>query len=539
MILTQFVLQNGHFALNVFAGLVFFAVTWLYLDAYFVTKSKKELIKILGFSLLSVSFLIHATHIEQAAISSLIFVNDFTEIIFDLVRFTAYILIIIGLIFDPIQQKPEYVSEDSKDQKEQVPASLAFFAQGLPVLLWNFSFPILSLTVLLLFLRRSTIGLEKHLRPLMVGFLFIFLYELFSLVKLFENTNVITIYKLVEPFGPFWLISHFFLLIGLAIIARWVFGYLLRRIQTELFMILNISMLAIFLVTTVCFTGLLLNNLRQDALSHLETDVNVAQYAIGLKQNQTLSDAELVSGNNEIINAVSTKDRKPLKELATSILLAKKASYLIIIASNGGVLMRGEDNEKVGDSLSNDSLFIKAMRGEKASSIIAKDGPIAPIVSIRSAVPIVSNGQTIGVAIVGTDIDNAFVDGLKSSTKLDVSVYGGNSLSATTFIAADGKSRFVGAKEEDKQINKKVLIEGKNYSLETSILNVPYLASFSPLKDISGNAVGMLFVGEEQILVIKAASNSIKDTFVIAVIFILLSIIPSFLVSRFITNQFK
>jgi methyl-accepting chemotaxis protein len=397
----------------------------------------------------------------------------------------------------------------------------------------------LSLAAFLLYLRRATVGLENHLKPLTFGFFFIFLYELFSLSKIFENTTTISIYNIVRPFGSLWILAHLFLLIGVAIIAKWVFQYLLKRLQTEIFMIFNISILVIFLITTVSFTGLLLVNLKDNALSHLVTDANVVQYAISSKQSETLSDAEVVSQNMQLQTAISTNDKATLKTLSTSILLAKKQSFLIIVASSGAVLMRGEDNEKIGDSLSNDPLFIRAIRGEKASSVTTKDGPIAPVVSIRSSVPITNTGQTIGVVIVGSDIDNAFVDGLKATTKLDVSVYADNVLSATTFIATDGKSRYIGVKEEDKNVSKTVLIDGKNYSGDLNILNVPYFAAFTPLKDVDGNPVGMLFAGEQQVSIIQAASSSIEYTFILAVLFLLISILPSFLISKFITNQFK
>jgi methyl-accepting chemotaxis protein len=377
------------------------------------------------------------------------------------------------------------------------------------------------------------------LKPLTFGFFFIFLYELFSLSKIFENTTTISIYNIVRPFGPLWILAHLLLFVGVVIIAKWVFQYLLKRLQTEIFMIFNISVLVIFLITTVSFTGLLLFSLKDNALSHLVTDANVVQYAISSKQAETLSDAEVVSQNPQLQTAITGNDRATLKTLSTSILLAKKQSFLIIVASSGAVLMRGEDNEKIGDSLSSDALFIRAMRGEKASSVTTKDGPIAPVVSIRSGVPIINTGQTIGVVIVGSDIDNAFVDGLKATTKLDVSVYADNVLSATTFIASDGKSRYIGVKEEDKNVSKNVLIDGKNYSGDLNILNVPYFAAFTPLKDVDGNPVGMLFAGEKQVSIIQAASSSIEYTFIIAVLFLLISILPSFLISKFITNQFK
>lgn len=555
MLITQFLLENLHFAINLFASLVFFAVSWLYLDAWLETKEHKELFKIIGFALFSLSFLIHATYIEQSVLANGVFNVALVETLSNFVKLAAFIFLIIGLIIDPIQKKPVYNDEESTGNQQSNPPSAvpqppaasatvaaagAFSLQGLSVVLWAICFPLLSLAAFVLYLRQATIGLEKHLKPLTFGFFFIFLYEVFSLSQIFENTTTISIYNIVAPFGPLWIMAHVCLLVGVSVIAKWVFQYLLKRLQTEIFMIFNISVLIIFLITTVSFTGLLLVNLSDNALSHLATDANVVQYAISSKQAETLSDAEVVSQNPELQTAITTNDKQTLKTLSTSILLAKKQSFLIIVASSGAVLMRGEDNEKIGDSLSNDPLFVRAMRGEKASSVTTKDGPIAPVVSIRSAVPIiVGTGQTIGAVIVGSDIDNAFVDGLKATTKLDVSVYADNVLSATTFIAADGKSRYVGVKEENKDVSKNVLIDGKNYSGELSILNVPYFAAFTPLKDVDGNPVGMLFAGEQQVSIIQAASSSIEYTFIIAVIFLLLSVLPSFLISKFITNQFK
>jgi hypothetical protein len=548
MLITQFLLENLHFAINLFAALVFFAVCWLYLDAWLETKEHKELFKIVGFAFLSLSFLIHATYIEQSVLVNGFFNVSLVELLANLSKLAAFIFLIIGLAIDPIQAKPVYKDEQPqakslqptvKNQQSPVAAAGFLSIQSVSNLLWLICFPILSLMAFLLYLRRATIGLEKHLKYLTLGFFFIFLYEVLSISKFFENTTAISVYNIVRPFGPLWIVAHLSLLIGVMIIAKWVFGYLLKRIETEIFMIFNISVLVIFLITTVSFTGLLLTNLRDNALSHLTTDANVVQYAMNSKQAESLSDAQMVAQDPQLQTAVAVDDRQTLKELSTSTLLAKKQSFLIIVASSGAVLMRGEDNEKIGDSLSNDSLFKRALRGEKDSSVTTKEGPIAPVVSIRSAVPIVSANQIIGVVIVGSDIDNAFVDGLKTTTKLDVSVYAGNVLSATTFVASDGKSRFIGVKENDKNVNKNVLIDGKNYSGELNILNVPYLAAFTPLKDVDGNPVGMLFAGQQQVSIIQAASSSIEYTFIIAVFIMLISIFPSFLISRYITNQFK
>jgi len=536
MILIDFFLENLHFALNIFVAFVFFAVAWLYLDAWMQTKRRKELPKILGFIVLSLSFLVHSTQIEQVAFVSSILDQDLAELASNILRVVGYFLLIVGLIIDPIQKKPVYENGQVQDNSKHfaflpIQSSLGIF--------WYILTPILSFGVFLLFLRRSTKGLEKHLRPLTAGFFFIFLYELVSLSGILEGTTSISIYQLIKPLGPVWIIAHLLLLIGIIIIAKWVFGYLLKRIQTQFFMILNFMVLVIFLVTTVSFTTLLLTSLRDSAISHLATDVKVVSYAISAKQEETLSDSEVVAQNPEIVTALTNGDTRTLKDLSTSILIAKRQSYLIILDSGGQVLARGENSEKSGDSMSSDSLFQKAINGEKTSSVVVKEGPLSPIVSIRSSSPVGSTAGQLGVVIVGTDIDNAFVDGLKNSTGLDVAVYGGNILSATTFTGPDGKSRFVGIKEDDEKIHKFVLNEGEIYSGESSILNTPYFVSFAPLKDNNGNNVGMIFAGEEASSLLRTTSKALEFTFAITALLILLSIIPSFLISRYITRQFR
>ncbi len=540
MLTTQFLLENFHFALNLFAALVFFAVGWLYLDAYFAAKPKRELIKIAGLFILSFAFLISSTYIEQTILADSLFNTNLIFYSATLFKILGYLLVGAGLIIEPIQKRPVYdKAQSNPEEKAQVfLVSGAFFALSLKAFGIIFV-PITSLLVFLLLLKRATIGLEKHLRPMAIGFLFIVLSDFFGLYKLFQNTNSIFIYKIVQPFGALWILSQIALFLGTVVLAIWVFSYLLRRIQTQVFMIFNISVLIIFLVTTVSFTFLLLNNLRDNALSHLGTDVNVVKYAISSKQSETLSDAELVAQTPGIQTAIAQNESSILKTIVVSNLVSRRESFLVILASTGAVLARGEDSEKIGDSLSNDPMFELAMRGQNASSVVSTDGALAPVVSIRSAAPVKDGKNIIGVVMLGTNIDNAFVDGLKKSTGLNVSVYGGNILSATTFVAADGKTRIVGVKEDNNKIVKTVLNDNKNYSGGVSVLNVPYFAAYAPLDDLNNNPVGMLFVGQEQVSVIRAASKSIEYTFLISVLFILISVLPSYLVAKFISEQFK
>jgi methyl-accepting chemotaxis protein len=129
------------------------------------------------------------------------------------------------------------------------------------------------------------------------------------------------------------------------------------------------------------------------------------------------------------------------------------------------------------------------------------------------------------------------VDGIKSATGLDVAVYGNTTRSATTFIAADGKSRFIGVKEENDHIKKTVLDQGAVYVGGVDILNTAYFTAFAPLIDSDKNPIGMLFVGVEQSSVFQTAARSIQITFVFSIGVLFVLFIFSYLLGRYIRYQ--
>ena len=527
MLQFQFVLQNAHFALSLLAAFVFFAMFWLYLDAWLAKKGFKEGCKWFGALLLSFSFVVHAIALEQTAFVKPILPHEINLLLVSVLRVFGYLSLMLGIVMDRLEPRP------SLNGLLIFPKGLSFASAGM------LFYPILSSMVGFLYLRRATVGLENHIKPVAAAFFILSLSELTSLAQLFRATDNILILQLVAPFEKLWLLEHAFLLGAIAILGRWVFGYLLKRIQTQLVMILSTSTLLIFLITTVSFTFLLLRDFERTTLSHLETDVSVLSYAIESKKESSLSDAEVVVQNNTVKSAIVDNDRKTLREIASSTLLAKKQSILTIVSDRGEVLMRGEDPEKIGDSLTDDPLVKNALLGKVVTSVVTRDRALAPELSVRSAAPIRSENKIIGVAIVGSVVDNAFLDGIKAATKLESSVYAGNIRSATTIISPDGKSRWVGIKEETEAVKRKVLDEAKIYTGGVNILNTPYFAAYAPLLNVDNNPVGMLFVGKEQTSVLQAASRSIELTFIVAVTLIVFSMIPAFLIAKYITYQVK
>lgn len=223
---TQFLLENSHFALNVFAALVFFSIFWLHLDAWLSRKDKKEFIKTLGFLFLSISFLAHATNLESTTLDISSLNLQVVPLITTIFRNLGYAFIALALILQPLMPKPTTT-------ETKAAAVLPAFIN--PIALQ----PFLALFVGLMYLRRATKGLERHLKGVAYAFFLLALYELLSLRVLFQGTTDIRIYKLTVAFGPIWIAEHVILFIALIILAKWSFGYLFKRIQSQLFLYLS------------------------------------------------------------------------------------------------------------------------------------------------------------------------------------------------------------------------------------------------------------------------------------------------------------
>ena len=109
--------------------------------------------------------------------------------------------------------------------------------------------------------------MERHLKPVSLGFFILGLAELLGVSIGFRDTANVALANLVAPFRPLWITERVILLIAIYIFGRWVWGYLLKRFETQLFMIFTTATLAIFLITTVAFSLASLANVPTSELS--------------------------------------------------------------------------------------------------------------------------------------------------------------------------------------------------------------------------------------------------------------------------------
>ena len=552
----QFFSQNAHFAISLFAALVCFAVCWLYLDAWSNRRDLKELLRWSGFGLIGLSFLVQATLIEQTVLGQSVFGSITLAIIVGL-RLVGYLVLIIGQVIEPLQavpktmglelepEKPQETKPDSPegssssiqpeattDKKSVAPAVLSGVSIG------SWALPLGAFAIAVLYWRRATTGLERHLKPIAIAFLLISLSEAAGLARLWRGTQNPILYNWVAAFGVFWWAEHILLLIGAVMLGRWVWSYLTERFFSQLFMIFITITVVVFLVVSVGFTSLLLRNIRGTSLTNLETAGNVLHYALEAKQAEANAGAQQLAANNDLKQAIASKDRNKIIALTKDYLVDNKQSGLFIVNQNGQVLVRAEDTEQWGESLSDDPLVKRALLGVSQSGVSAYEGVTAPTIQVRSAAVVRDDKDAIiGAVVAHLELDSAFVDGVEDATGLQSSVFANKKLTATTIVGPDGKTRSLGVNVSNNAVEQTVLEKGESYKGSLKVQNRQMLAVFLPLKDVDNEPIGMLMVAQPENAVLRAAGRSVELTFLLTAGLLLLSVWPIFLVTRALVKQ--
>lgn len=530
---SQFFFINTHFALSAIASLIYFLVAWLYLDAWVSRKSLKDALKIMGFVCLSLGSIVHASHIDSTVLQVSFLSSELVVICYFILQTVGLVLILVGLVIDPILDKPN--TQESLDKKMPI----GFVTIKTALIPMTVVLPILSSIVGFLYLRRATIGYERHLRLVALSFFVLALSNLLGIVSIFYDTSNVQIFKIIAPYSSVWMIEHVSYALSIGLLSIWVFGYLLKRLQSQLFVFFSAFVIVIFVLMTVSFSALILKNLESETLKQIRTDGKVLEFALESKGLENISDAVSLAENPSLIESIVEDEGGYLAQQTETFLVSKKKSSLLVLNENGEVIARGEKPDSIGDSFSEDITVKRALNGQQVSSIQTYEGVVSPILALRSVVPIKDGGKIVGAILCETILDNAFVDKIQNATGLAVSVYAQDVLSATTFMEPDGKSRSNGLLLADNAIVERVLNDGKEYIGTVKLQGVYYYASVNPLRDADNVSVGMILVAQDQVGLLKTAARAMEITFLIALAIEVFSLIPAFFLSRYISRQIQ
>lgn len=505
----QFWLNNLHFAGELFVAITSLLVVYVLFRVWKRKKERRIALRALGFSIF---VLFSAYHLTGD-------VGSFASLLQLFLKFSALLFIGISFYVEPVQLPPVaplvFVSGDLLKGGLRV-ANLAL----LGAICWRIYL-------------KLTKGFEKELRNLFRGFGLFFASEIVFSLSLFSGTSYVLLSYLIAPFGPVWAVSHLLKFVGFVFIAIWAWGYLRFKLFSQVVGAFVTTSLFIFILMTFAYTSLLVGNMQRSSLENLKINLQTFEYALERLKGETLAQAEIAASNQVVKEAVRAKNKKKLATLSSDFMLSAGASFLVVTDKSGIVLARGEDPEAVGDSLAANLVVSSALEGKKKTNISTREWVAAPQVLIEAAVPI---GKW-GTIYTGHIVDNAFVDGVKGATGLDVTVFRQDTKAATTLVGPDGVSRLVGAKQANERINTRVLEEGELFLGLSSTFQKEFLSAYGPLKDVEGKILGMLFVGYPSSRLFEAAQNSLNTTFLVSAILALLSFIPAYLLAKYIEEH--
>ena len=508
------------FAVYVFGALVFFSLGLLLWDSLSLKKDKSSLLcQSIGSFLLSITYVADATLLTHPL---MVFSTQVVKIV-------GLTIFLIGVVREPILRKPHV------NAFVLIPVTLLSFISQMLV---PFS-AVLFLFIGLWYWRLCTESLDRQLKPLAIAFFLLAVAEYIKMTFAWADTNNVFWSKMLMEYSYIWNIHLFVQLLGVAVVASWVWGYICFRLQIQLFVSMLGSIFMIFLTTTIFFSYLLLQNIENDALRQLKVNASVFQYSISQLRTNILAHAKTNAESDSIRNAIISKDTETLYKVTSEVFSTLNLSSFTTASADGEVLMRAEDRHEIGDTVRSDPFVAKALAGELAGGIASYTGASQSYIAITSAAPVtdVKTGAVIGALLLKLPADNTLVDGIKKTTGLDATIFVGDVRSATTLIGPDGVSRYSGTKETNTAILSSVLKSGKDFVGKTEVLQEPYYAAYLPLRAPTGEPIGMLFIGRPQADLLGVAKQSLTMTFMGSVFLMLLSLYPVYALSRYIREQ--
>ena len=221
---------------------------------------------------------------------------------------------------------------------------------------------------------------------------------------------------------------------------------------------------------------------------------SLGDHVDGIKNTAYLA-SKYFSSDARIIEAIETRDRDTLLMRCHELDGDAGMDYCIFVDALGNVVLRSHDSGNFGDNISAMTSIKTALSGKSISLVDVASSDAAVIkMSGCAASPIYSfSGELIGAVLTGVRMDtNDFVDTMKKTFNVEVTVFQGSTRIATTIVQDNG-ARAIGTQAAEN-VSREVLA-GRNYSGEAKILNTDAFVEYSPIYAADGSITGMLFVG--------------------------------------------
>lgn len=563
-----FWIQNIHYVLEVFVAFFMVTAAWIYLDGWLIERKAKTLLRSLGFFILALWSLLDAAPLGLIKIAEIF---D-TERLVEITGVIGFAIVFVSLLIDPVPVKPgakpirffswfwgkalailpvglipnfnELFSRIREIVQKIIPIILTALGilSGLVIELRVWMFLIAILITILLRLHYVR-GIQFEWKYFWLGFLCFTFSLAFALGPIWQNSSNVLLQRILSPFHAVWIAEHVSKLIGALLLGVWAWGFIRFRIFPQIFSSFVALSFLIFVTMTVMYTGFLLNRTQESIIKTMEINIKTLDLALNKVKSSAILAARISASNPQVKEALRLNDKEALFANLNALMFENETDFMLAVNAGGEVLMRAQDKERFGDSVADDQVVWRALDGKAVVTTAAEQGVTISTVSIKAASPVIDTSQTgepkiIGTIITGFLLDTAFVDGIKKITDLDVTIFANDVSIATTFTDLSNDHRLIGVRELDQDILTTVLKEQKAYTGSALLFNRPFLAAYIPILDIEETPIGMFFTGRSQASILGVAGDTMRLTFSISILLMILSIPPIWWLARFISyNQ--
>lgn len=513
----SFILNNLHFTVEIIGALVFFVMAWLAADAYAILKQARPLLRTIGFALLGVAQLLHA-----------LVPGD------DLYALLSAVLFLAGLLF----VLTSFFTGPKTASLESTPAS------GTPVPPPAAPVPPPATppatTPAVLFLPAFT-SLAPYVHTLLAILLASIAFLSFRQLKKefdtsqryfllgFATLAVATLSALVPAWGGSFMVEHAVRLLGFVFLAVWVWQYLQLRLRESIILIFISLTLFISTIVTLAFSTILMSKIEAETRMSLAIDTRVIDLAVNGLLEEARAKAALLSERGDITNALAEKNAAKLEALLAAALTDEKLGFLLVTDKNGTVVLRAHALARHGDQIGTEEAVGAALIGNAFATI---ESSPAEKFSIRAAAPLYQKGVLVGTLVAGYQLDNVFADRMKKVTGLEMSIYAGEEIVATTALARDARTRLSGIMLDDEAVRTAVLERGESAAARVELRGEQFLASYLPVKDGNGRIIGMFSASKPQQEIIALADATNRLTLVAVISLLLVFALPLYMITR-------
>ncbi len=536
-----FLYEFFHFLASSLAILVSISSAVLFFTTFKHEKNLRTGWRALGFLLLAGAFLFLIVERKSPSV----------EIFAITVQAIAFFLILKGVLAEPkllhLKQNPDEETKNSKTKKTDANAVRT-------IILWVATFLVLAFALILpgylyakpllapiiealtvifiaitIFLQirryreeRNSIPPKdrwQNLYPLF-GYIFLLIRGIAMFFYRLPQSDIVIFRKLSLDYSAAWIVAVIATFIAFIYLGIWAWNFIKVRPFLKIYVVFISAIVFVATLGALLFTLLIFKVVENNNLDLMLKGADTESVIMNDRANTAMFVARLAASDEKIIQGLIKNDYTAIDRAAQNYLTSANIDILRIYNPFGEIVDSPSDPRDKGRVLANDNMIALAVKEKKSvRTFDTLPGVLADFIVVRAVYPVIFADNVVGVVEAGYKFDNAFVDFSKENTNLDVTIYTGPKISATTIKTLDGVSRFVGSEETQGDISKKVLGYGQNYTGVIDRFSEIYYSAFKPIRNANGNIIGMVAVGTPTFFLFETTRQTLLTTFILIAAF--------------------